>query len=81
MFPVPALPAVLIQHTAASPARIDVANMEGGGTLVMQLRAESGGTLGEGVLRYPPNRPQHQAIRNHLPGVRPGITVPVPPFP
>ena len=52
------------------------------GTIVLQLRAGGpGGTQGDAQLRYPPADPRYLAVRDHLPTLRPGRTVPVPPFP
>ena len=62
------------------PAPIGTATMLTDGTILLQLRAEAPGIVGEAQFRYPPDDPQYQVIRAHLPTLRPGTSVPVPPF-
>ena len=51
------------------------------GTVLLQLRATGpGGILGDALLRYPPSDPNYATVRTHLPALRPGGSVPVPPF-
>jgi len=51
------------------------------GTILLQLRAKSPDALGDALLRYAPADPHYRTVRDHLPGLRPGGTVDVPPFP
>ena len=61
---------------------IGTATMLADGTILLQLRAEvPGGVLGDALLRYAPGNPDYRAVRDHLPALRPGGTVVVPPFP
>lgn len=72
-------------HSAASAPEgesIGVATMGEGGVIVLQLRASlGGGSIGEGYFRYPPDHPQYEQVRNHLDGLEPGQSKPVPPWP
>lgn len=60
---------------------IGTATMLADGTILLQLRAEGRGSIGDALLRYPPSDVRYQAVRDHLPELRPGATVPVTPFP
>jgi len=60
---------------------IGQATMDPDGTIVLQLRADgSGGSVGDALLRYPPNHPQYHSILDHLGGLRPGQVKSVPPW-
>src|SRR5688500_14083484 len=65
------------------PKSIGVATMEADGTIALRLRAElpEGGGAGEGYFRYPPSDPQYGEILDHLGGLEPGQSKPVPPWP
>ncbi|WP_198370511.1 hypothetical protein [Roseomonas rosulenta] len=63
------------------PLPIGTARMEPDGTIVLDLVARQGGTVGHGRLTYPPSHPDHAMILRHLGGLRPGEVKPVPPFP
>lgn len=64
----------------AAPS-IGTATMLGDGTVLLQLRATGpGGMVGDALLRYPTSDPNYAAVRAHLPALRPGRSVPVPPF-
>jgi hypothetical protein len=60
---------------------IGTARMEPDGTIVLDLVARQGGTVGHGRFTYPPGHPDHAMILRHLGGLRPGEVKPVPPFP
>lgn len=61
---------------------IGSARMEEDGTIVLLLRAEGPGvSLGDGLLRYPPNHAEYQKIPHHLGGLKKGESKPVPPWP
>ena len=65
-----------------APSTIGTATMLPDGTVVLQLRAGGpGGAQGDARLRYAPADPRYRVVRDHLPTLRPGRTVPVPPFP
>ena len=64
------------------PESIGEARMELDGTIVLRLRAESeDGTVGEGLLRYQPADREYASVLEHLGGLQPGETKPVPPWP
>jgi hypothetical protein len=51
------------------------------GTIVLDLRAEGlEGMIGDARLIYHPGEPQYPAVCDHLRGLRPGMTVMMPPF-
>jgi len=63
------------------PESIGVATMLPDGTIVLDLRALGpGGIIGDARLTYRPDDPRYQTVRDHLPDLRPGGTVRVPPF-
>lgn len=68
-----------IRNTGTDPN--GTATMLGDGTILLQLRAEAPGVLGDALLRYAPADRHYGTVRDHLPALRPGGTVPVPPFP
>jgi hypothetical protein len=59
---------------------IGMAKMKKDGTIVLTLRAEAPGTMGDAQLVYPPSHAQYQAILEHLGGLAPGEEKPVPPW-
>lgn len=59
---------------------IGVATQEPDGTIVLQLRASGGGSVGDGLLRYPPNHPNYAEVKAHVGPIPPGKSVPVKPF-
>ena len=64
-----------------SGASIGVATMEPDGTIVLQLRAEGPGAIGDAQIRYPRAHKEYQQVLDHLGGLEPGETKPVPPWP
>jgi len=66
---------------AQEPVSIGVAWMEKNRTIVLQLRAETDGIIGDALLRYPPRHPQHTEILEHLGGLVPGESKLVKPWP
>lgn len=68
--------------TAPTPTEtIGVAKMETDGTIVMDLRATGPGMTGDARIVYPKDHKDYQMIIDHLGGLAPGETKPVPPFP
>lgn len=55
--------------------------MKADGTIVLQLRAEAGDTQGDALFVYPPSHKQYKQILDHVGGLTPGQTKPVPPWP
>ena len=56
--------------------------MEENGTIVLQLRADSGsGAVGDALLRYAPGDPNYSAILKYVGGLKKGQEKPVPPWP
>jgi hypothetical protein len=61
---------------------IGSATMEADGTIVLMLRAEGeGGMIGDAMFSYPPGHERYQRTLDHLGGLEPGQTKPVPPWP
>ncbi|MGE0746794.1 MAG: hypothetical protein AB7K86_16175 [Rhodospirillales bacterium] len=76
--------ATLATAAVADDARapIGVARMAPDGTLVLDLRAVSGGgAVGHGRFVYRPADRDYRMVVDHLGGIRPGETKPVPPWP
>jgi hypothetical protein len=55
--------------------------MKEDGTLILTLRAEGPGMIGDGQFIYPPTHKQYKQVLEHLGGLRPGESKPVPPWP
>ena len=69
----------MIRDAAVDP--IGTATMLDDGTILLHLRAEGpGGVFGDALLRYAPTDPRYGTVRDHLPTLRPGATLDVPPF-
>jgi hypothetical protein len=61
---------------------IGSATMKQDGTIVLELRAIGpGGERGDGLLTYPPDHPAYKEVLDHLGGLKPGESKPVPPWP
>ncbi|MBI5501020.1 MAG: hypothetical protein HY907_12315 [Deltaproteobacteria bacterium] len=61
---------------------IGSATMEADGTIVLMLRAEGeGGMVGDAMFSYPPDHADYQMVLDHLCGLEPGQSKPVPPWP
>ena len=63
-----------------SVASIGVATMTEDGVITLRLRSLPPGPIAEGVLRYAPDNPQYDEIKEHLGGIRPGEVKPVRPW-
>jgi hypothetical protein len=64
-----------------SKPTIGSAAMDPDGTIVLSLVADDGaGTIGHAMLRYPPDHGQYAEILEHLGGLEPGDSKPVPPW-
>jgi hypothetical protein len=64
------------------PKSIGVATMGTDRTITLRLRAVGpDGLEGEGFFVYPPSHEQYQDVLDHLGGLEPGQSKPVPPFP
>ncbi len=60
---------------------IGQATMKPDGTLVLQLRAESeDGAVGDALFTYAPTDGDYASMVEHVGGVSPGESKPVPPF-
>jgi hypothetical protein len=60
---------------------IGVATMQEDRTIALRLRAESDdGATGEGYFTYAPGDPDYDAVRQHVGGLEPGQSKPVPPW-
>lgn len=67
--------------TPTPPEPIGVATMQADGTIVMDLRATGPGVMGDARITYPKDHKDYQMVLDHLDGLAPGETKPVPPFP
>lgn len=69
----------LAQSPSPAPS-IGVATMKPDGTIVLQLRAETAGAIGDGLVEYKKGDPHYQEVLDHLGGLKPGQSKPVPPW-
>ena len=67
--------------TPAKVESIGSATMKADGTIVLMLRATGGGAVGDAMVSYPKTHAEYAKILEHLGGLKPGETKPVPPFP
>ncbi len=59
---------------------IGTAEMSNDGTITLHLRSLWPDPIAEGELRYAPDDPQYEEIKQHLGGIAPGDTKPVKPW-
>ena len=69
------------EHPASNSAPIGTATMMEDGTIILNLRAQSGGTIGHGQLTYRKADKGYADVLEHLGGLQPGQSRPVPPWP
>lgn len=67
--------------SGATSASIGMATMNSDGTVVLTVRAEGPGALGDAQLYYPPTHAKYREVLDHVGGLRPGQSKPVPPWP
>jgi hypothetical protein len=61
---------------------IGTAEMEADSTIILRLHARTDeGAIGETLLSYPPGSDGYGELLNHLGGLQPGQSKPVPPWP
>lgn len=60
--------------------QVGSATMTSDGSVVLRLRVEKEGTIGDAEFVYPPSHPEYQNILKHIGPVKPGETKPVPPW-
>ena len=66
----------------SEPQSIGSATMDVDGTIVLLLRAEGPGNVhGDARLVYPPGHKDYRMVLDHIGGLKPGETKPVPPWP
>jgi len=64
-----------------SSTPIGVASMRSDGTIDLQLRAEGpNGEVGDGFFTYKVGEPKYQQIIEHVGGLKPGESKPMPPW-
>ena len=69
-------------RTADASASIGSASMDQARTIFLQLRAEGpNGEVGDAMFTYKPGDPKYQEIIDHVGGLAPGQSKPVPPWP
>jgi hypothetical protein len=59
---------------------IGVATMTPDGVITLRVRSSPPGPIAEGVLRYTPGQADYDEIKQHLGGITPGESKPVPPW-
>lgn len=70
------------QPAAKAGKSIGSATMLDDGTIQLMLRAEGeGGMVGDALISYPPTHGDYRMVFDHLGGMKPGDSKPVPPFP
>jgi hypothetical protein len=75
------------EQPAPAPAPVENRGLIGGatmrddGTIVLDLRLQSGEMVGHALATYPKDHPDYARVLKHLGGLRPGEEKPVPPFP
>lgn len=62
------------------PESIGSASMAPDGIITLHLRATGGGAVGDGMVVYRPSDPKYREVLDHLGGMKPGETKPVPPW-
>jgi hypothetical protein len=67
--------------SAKTQPSIGSATMQDDGTVVLDLRATAGGAHGDARVVYPPTHAEYKRVLDHLGGMKPGETKPVPPWP
>lgn len=70
-----------MKTTAAPNAPIGTATMKADGTIILMLRAEGPGAIGDAMITYPPSHKDYKDVLQHLGGLKPGESKPVPPWP
>ncbi len=66
----------------AARESIGVAFLDARGSIVLDLRATDGrGIVGDARLVYPKGHPEYREVWDHLGGLAPGESKPVPPWP
>jgi len=63
------------------PRSIGSATMNADRTIVLRLRAEKPGTVGDATIEYRPTDRDYDSVLKHIGGLQPGETKPVPPWP
>ena len=63
------------------PPPIGMARMEPDGTIVLDLAARQGTTIGQARIAYPPGHPDHAMVLRHLGALQPGGASRSRPFP
>jgi hypothetical protein len=70
-----------VTGSATEQRFIGQATMEKDGTIMLWLRAEApNGSVGHGWIEYPPSDPMYRSVLEHVGGLRPGESKPVPPW-
>jgi len=77
MIPISQPPVVMVELAGAKKRQIGDAWMEADGTIVLRVRMEKDGMLGEGETRYTPGTPGYEYVRVHLPFLKPGQNIPI----
>lgn len=80
--PTPTAAPAVTDAAAPTVDSIGVATMQADGTIILDLRATDGaGAIGDARLVYGKDHEDYQMVLDHLGGLAPGESKPVPPFP
>lgn len=80
--PAPAAQNVTKEAPMTALPSIGVATLNADGSLTLQLRAEGpSGAKGDAQFVYKPGDPMYKSVLDHVGGLKPGETKPVPPWP
>jgi len=80
--PAPTTRNVTKEAPMTAPTSIGIATLNADGSLTLQLRAEGpSGARGDAQFVYKPTDPMYQKMLDHVGGLKPGETKPVPPWP
>lgn len=70
-------PSIEIISVKDNRKMIGDATMEEDGTIRVRVRMEDHGLVGESLTRHKPGDPDYAKVLAHLPGLKPGVFVPV----
>ena len=77
MNPIQEPPLIVTEMALSERQQIGSARMEQNGTIVLRLRMMEGASVGDAEMRYVPGSADYGRVRNHLPSLMPGKSVPV----
>lgn len=70
-------PAIAVERPASDRRQIGSAQMEQDGTIILRVRMVSGAAVGDAEIRCVPGSADYGRVRQHLPTLTPGTSVPL----